>query len=123
MILVDTTLEKTQMMAENIDNVYNVVQQDQYAHIVRDNATNTTGYALFEAGSILGDWLIQSTDTPVMAMAKDCGESVLMSVCDPDLRLYEGIDPNQVDENGNQKEISLIVAEWKGNRSPDIHQP
>lgn len=119
MILVDTTLEKTQMMAENIDNVYNVVQQDQYAHIVRDNATNTTGYALFEAGSILGDWLIQSTDTPVMAMAKDCGESVLMSVCDPDLRLYEGIDPNQVDENGNQKEISLIVAEWKGNRSPE----
>lgn len=48
---------------------YRVLRRDRQAHIVRDTATDTTGYALFEAGP--GDGLLRSADAPCIAMIRE----------------------------------------------------
>lgn len=119
MILVDTTypeLEKTaNMIKQNKNNIYTVLQKDYNAHIVKDIATNTTGYALFEANNAINKGLIQSVDTPSMIMTKETDNSLILSVCDPDLRYYEGIDKSQYDENGQLKEVSPYGLSWISN--------
>ncbi|MFD0961238.1 chondroitinase family polysaccharide lyase [Paenibacillus chungangensis] len=89
---------------------YRVLRKDTMAHIVNDRAAKTTGYALFEAigngegdDPIVapGDGHLAAVDTPSMVMIKEKGSHLVLSAVDPDLRLYEGIDEEQYDENGN----------------------
>ncbi|MEG1829200.1 MAG: chondroitinase family polysaccharide lyase [Cellulosilyticaceae bacterium] len=121
MIAVDTSLEELEAMKERMkkdeDPIYTVLQKDRMAHIVTDHATNTTGYALFEANGTLNKGNIVGIDTPAMVMMKEEGEQLTLSVCDPDLRLYEGIDESQYDEEGNQIEVSIYSREWMENES------
>jgi chondroitin-sulfate-ABC endolyase/exolyase len=80
---------------------YTVLQQDRDAHIVKDRATKTIGYALFEAGNQIGHGYLAAADTPSMVMIKEKGNQLVLSAVDPDLRFYEGRDEDQYDENGN----------------------
>ena len=121
MIVVDTSLEELEEMKAQIkggkEPVYTVLQKDTDAHIIKDHATNTIGYALFEANEALNKGCIASIDTPAMVMTKEEGEELVLSICDPDLRLYEGIAESQYDESGNQIEVSIYSREWRKNES------
>ena len=88
------------------------------AHIVEDKVSALRGYALFEAGEIKNDKFIKSADTPSMVMISPEKQNLKLSFVDPDLRLYEGRDESQYDENGNMKEVSIYSRrEWNGNES------
>ena len=100
------------------DSGYKVLQKDYNAHIVEDKVSALRGYALFEDGEIKNDKFIKSVDTPSMVMVSPEKENLKLSFVDPDLRLYEGRDESQYDENGNMKEVSIYSRrEWNGNES------
>lgn len=116
MICVDTTKEKfqalKQRMEENEDAIYTVLQKDNQAHIVKDHETQIIGYALFEACDNIQHGILKSTDTPALIMTKQDGKACRLSVCDPDLRYYEGKDESQY-EDGRQIEVSPYGLKWK----------
>ncbi|MEK3854919.1 chondroitinase family polysaccharide lyase [Cytobacillus sp. FSL H8-0458] len=116
-VLVDTTENQMRKFAESMENKdnspYIVLQQNQMAHIVEDRATGITGYAFFEASETINQGPIHAIDTPSMVMTRTDGEKLVLSAVDPDLRLYEGIEHDQYDENGVQKEVSIYSRKWR----------
>ena len=96
---------------------YKVLQQDRMAHIVQDQGTGITGYALFEANDAVNQGLVRAVDTPSMVMTRMDGEKLILSAVDPDLRLYEGVEEDQYDENGIQKEVSIYSRTWRHSES------
>ncbi|WP_034844424.1 chondroitinase family polysaccharide lyase [Endozoicomonas elysicola] len=65
---------------------YQVIQQNERAHIVHHESLDKTGYALFDKGET-GHGLLLATDTPLMAMTSEKSDRLELSVADPDLRL------------------------------------
>ena len=90
---------------------YQVLRQDEKAHIVRIG--ETTYYAVFDPE---GPEEI-NTDVPLMVMVKETPEGLQIGVCDPDLGLYEE-DPSQYDENGVRKEVSIYSRSWTIQTTP-----
>jgi len=99
---------------------YVVKQQDSKAHIVWDRISNTTAYALFEPSVAIADALIEAIDTPAMVMATPANNQLSLSVVNPDLNLYQGVDLSQYDDKGVQKEVSIYSREWKDNPSKPV---
>ncbi|MFI6503308.1 chondroitinase family polysaccharide lyase [Nonomuraea typhae] len=81
-------------MADAARAPYTVHRADDTAHIVTDRETGITGYAVFQ-GFSGADGPVQAVDTPSMVLTRADGETLTLAVCDPDLRLYSGIDPDQ----------------------------
>ncbi len=102
-------------------SLYTIIRHDRQAHVVRDEASGTTGYALFEAGEV-SKGLLLSNSIPCMAMLceKSKGEIVL-SLADPDLRLYEGPSDDIFDKEGKRVERSIYSRPWIGSESGVSH--
>lgn len=101
------------------ENIYRILRKDRSLHAVYDEETGIYAYVFFEACSApeRGGGTVKKTDTPCLIMEKAEGEELHISFCDPDLRLYEGQEPDQLDEAGNQKEVSLYSRVWLKNES------
>lgn len=110
----DTTVESmaTLMKAWREKPPLEILQQDYQAHIVEDFTHNTQYYVLFEAGEVTVSGVIHHVDTPSLIMAQKKGSGLALRICDPDLRLYEGIEEDQYDENGNYREVSVYSRKW-----------
>ncbi|GAA0715287.1 hypothetical protein Drose_24030 [Dactylosporangium roseum] len=87
-------------MADAGQAPYVVLRADDKAHVVRDRATGITGYVVFEPLSGLAEGRLAAVDTPSLLLAHDDGADLVLSVTDPDLRLYDGKDPDQYDSSG-----------------------
>lgn len=84
-IKVQTSPEK---MAQYDGKTYEVLKQDDEAHIIKHGPTNTTAYALFDAKPAISQGILAATDTPAMVMIKEEGNNkIVFSMSDPDLRL------------------------------------
>jgi chondroitin-sulfate-ABC endolyase/exolyase len=96
-VLVGATAESAAAFAAAMDEPgrapYTVHRADRQAHVVSDRATGLTGYAVFERTALTG--LVRYVDTPSMLLTRLDGDELDLAVCDPDLRLYGGIDPDQ----------------------------
>jgi chondroitin-sulfate-ABC endolyase/exolyase len=123
-IRVKTTADQMRRFTERMQcpetALYRVLQHDDRAHIVHDVPTGTIGYALFEAGD--PDCLprgvpVVSTNIACMAMTKETEDGLTLSVVDPDLRLYTGVDADQYDDTGKRKEVSIYSRPWIANES------
>ena len=80
---------------------YTVLSRSVALHAVRDNATGGESYAFFEAGDALTKGtFVRSSSAPNMVMAAPNGSGWKLSVVNPDLALYSGTEPDQVDANG-----------------------
>lgn len=112
-ILIKGTKEEQEKYKEN--SKYEVLNQDNNSHIVKDLKSNMTGYALFESGKVQNNRFIESVDTPSMIILQEKDRELQMSFVDPDLRLYEGKDEEQYDENGVMIERSIYSRPWIGN--------
>jgi chondroitin-sulfate-ABC endolyase/exolyase len=97
--------------------IYNVIKKDASAHIIRDNILNITAYALFGKNTSVNVGYLLGVDTPCMVMIKENEEKLIISVVDPDLRLYTGIEEDQYNSEGIQKEVSVYSRKWKSNES------
>ena len=84
---------------------YQVLRQDETAHVVRIGST--VYYAIFEPEHFEEI----RTDVPLMVMIEEQENGLRVAVCDPDLGLYEE-DPDQYDENGIRKEVSIYSRSW-----------
>lgn len=91
---------------------YTVLRKDRSVHAVYDNASRTTAYAIFEADESVNIGYVTAVDTPCMVMIREEDDRLIISAVDPDLRLYEGIEQDQYDENGKQVEVSLYSRSW-----------
>jgi len=119
-ILVQSTHNELVQFAKQMNKkkkaAYSVLQKDSKAHIVRDHATSTTAFALFEANTDIEFSGLNSVSTPALVMIKDKEHSKIMSLCDSDLHLYEG-EADVVMENGKRKERSVYSRDWTANES------
>ncbi|MBP1963410.1 chondroitinase family polysaccharide lyase [Paenibacillus aceris] len=115
-ILVKTDCAGIEAFCENMKSLetaaYTVLRKDRSAHIVKDHVNQTTAYALFEANATVDTGWIADVDTPAMIMIREASNELTVSAVDPDLRLYEGIESDQYDEDGNQVEVSLYSRKW-----------
>lgn len=124
-VLVDTTEQKMKEFASSMESAdqapYVVLQQNRMGHIVHDRDSGITGYALFEPNDSINQGIVRAVDTPSMVMTRRDGEKLVLSAVDPDLRLYEGTEADQYDEQGVQKEVSIYSRTWL--RSDSIMRP
>ncbi|MGM9736426.1 MAG: chondroitinase family polysaccharide lyase [Candidatus Cryptobacteroides sp.] len=94
------------------DMPYKVIRHDSRVHEVKDMETSVTGAAVFEEGRV--DSLIVSC-TPAMIMYSSEGQTLSLSVSNPDLALYEG-EPDEVyDLDGKRVERSVYGRRWIDN--------
>lgn len=97
---------------------YEVLEARRDRHTVHDRATGITGYAVFEAGRGFDGDDVEGVDTPSLIMTRREKGRLVMSVTDPDLRLYSGKDPDQYDAKGRfVGGVLPYVVSWSGNKS------
>ena len=114
---------KVQADADSMKNyaespkTYDVLQQDNVAHVLRHKVQNTTAYAIFNAEKFnqgknekLNGELIANTDTPIMAMVKKnqgkAHNEVVLSMCNPDLN-----NPIKKNDQGMSEEEATTNTE------------
>lgn len=96
---------------------YTVLSHNDQAHIVLDKDTATVAYVFFEAQPNVSFGYVQSVDRPCLVMEQKQDKKLQLSICDPDLRLYEGQEADQIDKDGRQREVSLYSRTWRTNES------
>lgn len=89
---------------------YTVLRRDHVAHVVHDRATKITGHAVFAASDHLTDAVVRAVDTPSVILVRADKDQLVVSVTDPDLRLYTG--PDRFDP-----EVSPFGVPWRDSPS------
>ena len=85
-ILIQPTPEQLEAAKQNPG--YQVLQRDSIAHVVHDDATGITAYAIFEDYRPEGDEAIAAIPAETMVMRRTAQDGTLiMSVCDPNLHI------------------------------------
>ncbi|QZT36747.1 hypothetical protein K5X82_16085 [Halosquirtibacter xylanolyticus] len=98
---------------------YFVQQNDREAHIVEDHTSNVKGYAFFARNRNVDDELVSVVDMPCLMMSKMEKKILHLSVCDPDLHLYNGPADVQFDDNDNYVERSVYSRDWYKNEGKE----
>lgn len=119
-MLINTQPEDLSRFSETMRSnrpLYQVLQQDSIAHIVRYNSeTAVVGLALMQGNARTNDNLILDNDKPSLLMYKVEADVLKLSVTDPDLAFYEGADDSPLTQDGKRKEVSIYSRSWY--RSP-----
>lgn len=114
-------LSKADLDREDTGGVppYRVLSRNRQLHAVTDLALGITGYVFFEPCAVKPEQnrCVSSVSSPCLVMERLENEVLTLSVCDPDLRFYEGTEADQLDADGNQKEVSLYSRTWRMNES------
>lgn len=88
---------------------YEVLRHDSSVHGVRDIATGTCAFAVFEEGKVGG---IVDSCSPAMVMYSENDGLLTLSVSNPDLALYEGPSDEVFDNKGKRVERSVYSRDW-----------
>lgn len=92
---------------------YTVLQHNNQLHAVKDKITQEEGYAFFNATEVNSSQaLLLSSDSPTMVMVKKQKQQLTLSIVNPDLNLYQGIEADQIDNKDNQVEVSVYSRQW-----------
>lgn len=119
-VLVDPDEQQVTNFTQSLNGefpAYQVKEKKASAHIVWDRDSNTTGYALFSENKHLDDALIIANGQPLMVMTTSKNKQLTLSIVNPDLNLYQGIDSSQYNTDGTLKEVSIYSRTWKDNKS------
>jgi chondroitin-sulfate-ABC endolyase/exolyase len=95
-LVVETTPERMKQFAEDMRSAnqapYEILEQDGRAHILRDRASKTTGYVLFEANeSIKTEGALVGNSRPCFVMILPNEQGLLLSVASTDIALKDPI--------------------------------
>lgn len=99
---------------------YKVLQHDRQAHIVKYLPANLTSYVLFETPRRLPAGTIARADTACLLMVREHPDTLLLTVCQPDLALYRGPSDELLDAAGKRVERSIYSRPWINNESGEI---
>jgi chondroitin-sulfate-ABC endolyase/exolyase len=105
-------MESVALKMSSNNPLYSVLQKDSIAHIVRFEAQQLTGMAIFGSNKKLRDTLVLRNDRPCLVMYKKEGDELHISVTDPDLAFYEGLDDSPLTADGKRKEVSIYSRMW-----------
>ena len=90
---------------------YEVVRCDSSAHIVRDKIGGITAFAIFEGLKDRIDPILAEASPSIIMYSVD-DDTLTLSVCNPDLALYEGESDERFDKDGKRIERSVYGREW-----------
>ena len=82
-ILLDTPPRKVAAYAKAPE--HEVLAHGNNAHIVRHAESGVTGYALFRREPYIEEGRVRGVDRPCLVLTEEKGETLRISVCDPDL--------------------------------------
>lgn len=101
--------------------VYSVLQKDTKLHAIKTEQ-GVEGYAFFSPASTnhTGLVLASTTASQIMLQQNAAQDQLSLSVVNPDLALYQGQDPDQVDASGEQVEVSIYDRDWRYNLSKPV---
>lgn len=75
-------------MSSASTRAFDILQQDEDAHIVRENATNVIGYSLFTANTNLtSNNVLKANDIPCITMLQVRNDTLWVSVVNPNINL------------------------------------
>ncbi|WP_215224925.1 chondroitinase family polysaccharide lyase [Echinicola shivajiensis] len=104
------TKEELAIFGKSKPKDFKVLQANEYAHIVKDDPSGISAYAIFEANNFEGDKLIKSVSSPSLIMVKDDDGNVLkFSVVNPDLNFPENPEKKNGFNNYSQ-EVPLSIC-------------
>ncbi|WP_168433027.1 chondroitinase family polysaccharide lyase [Pontiella sulfatireligans] len=100
---------------------YEVLRQDQIAHIVKDKKSATTGYAVFDADAPLGFGPIRQVSHESLVMLKEDGGELVLSVAVPDLNATDFTHKSHIrgqskpyaegyQEPGPSRDVELVIT-------------
>ncbi|MCW9718070.1 chondroitinase family polysaccharide lyase [Avibacterium sp. 21-599] len=95
---------------------YQKLSQTNKLHAVKDKHSGQEAYAYFEAEHNDVGGIILGSDQPVMVMAQQQDQSLDLSIVNPDLAFYKGIEADQV-KAGKQAEVSIYSRQWRESAS------
>lgn len=94
---------------------YQIVQKDHTAHIVFDEETDITAYAVFEDYAPLTDKLLLQVPAETMVMQRKVDKKqILVSICDPNLHITEKSFTTKEASRPIEKKL-LLKGKWEMN--------
>lgn len=120
LMVLDATPEKMAAIAESMKDSdtkpYEVIKKDSNVHVVKDKATGVTGYTAFKYARV-GDEFIRSISSSSVVMTQMQGETLKLSVANPDLNMEKDTLSKEVptsvtlngkwEYNGSDERVSL----------------
>lgn len=110
-LLADDAINAKQF-AENVP--YTVMQKNKQLHQLKAGAF--IYYVFFEQGGAQGGNIINA-DTPCLAIESTTQNGLSIALCDTDMRFYEGVEEDQLNSDGTQREVSLYSRKWQASQS------
>jgi hypothetical protein len=105
-------------MANTHKQLFEIIQKDKNAHIVKYASQNSTGYALLKENVITNDNLLLKTDTPCLTMIqKNANGNLQLSVQNPELgKIDEMISYKEISNHWHEKStIQPVILTINGN--------
>lgn len=82
--------EAAKDLSKNHQNYFNIIQQDESAHIVRYTKENVSAYAVLKANTILKDDVLLTSNRPCLAMIKKLHNNTIeLAIQNPELGKIE----------------------------------
>lgn len=92
---------------------YQIVQKDHIAHVVFDEATGITAYAIFEDYTPLTDELLLQVPAETIVMQRKVDKKqILVSICDPNLHITEKSFTTKEASQPIEKKL-LLKGKWE----------
>ena len=106
--------------------LFQVLQNDESAHIINYSIQNTTGYALLQNNVKINDKFLAETDTPCLAMIQEKGgNSISLSLQNPELgKVDEMISYGEISNHWHEKStVQAVVLTLKGSwKMSQLHE-
>lgn len=110
MVLIQPTPEELNVACQK--DAYQILRKDSVAHIVMDNQTGITAYAVFETYCPQKDKIFFSIPAETMVMQKQSGNKLLLSVCDPNLNISEKAYTTKKPSRPIEKTL-ILKGKWR----------
>ncbi|WDE95739.1 chondroitinase family polysaccharide lyase [Lentisphaera profundi] len=101
--------------SSNNSFTYELLQKDNEVHGI--SYGNKEAFAISKKSSSVNSKLFSQVNQACILMSQQQGKVLNLAICDPDLRLYQGREENQYDQQGIQKEVSIYSRQWAKNES------
>lgn len=102
---------------------YHLIQKDNLVHAI-ESVDGIEAYAFFAPTEITATkqkhLLSAATASQIMLKANSSGNLLNLSVVNPDFAFYQGQDPDQIDANGDQVEVSIYDRDWRYSLSKPV---
>jgi chondroitin-sulfate-ABC endolyase/exolyase len=103
-------------MSSASTRAFDILQQDDKAHIVRENATGVIGFSLFSINtSLTSNAFLKANTVPCVAMLQVKNDTMRISVVNPDINLVNGVSvavPITLTLNGKWAKASNVTPKY-----------